>query len=122
MILADWKNMVIIENPLGNTPKLDYTTIMNGGAKDEILHAMQEYAFFYIVNIPNFDPQAEIEVMKAFFSQPQDIKEKYASNKNNPSNSNVLRGWFWNFKFNSDLSSILIGQWKSGPKSKFSRI
>ena len=81
-----------LQNPLANAPKLDYTRIMNGGAREEILQSMKDYAFFYIVNIPNFDPQGEVDVMENFFNQPQEVKEKYASIKNNSSNSNVLRG------------------------------
>ena len=80
------------ENPLLYAPKLDYTKIMNGGAREEILRAMQDYSFFYIVNIPHFDPLGEVAVMETFFNQPQGVKEKYGSVKHNPRNSNVLRG------------------------------
>nr|AIW06469.1 putative isopenicillin-n-synthase [Thalassocalyce inconstans] len=80
-------------NPLLDVPKLDYNKIMNGSARDEILQAMKDYAFFYIVNIPKFDPHAEIDVMRRFFNQPREVKESYASVKHNPSNNNVLRGY-----------------------------
>ena len=87
------------ENPLADTPKLDYKAIMTGEARERILQAMQEYAFFYIVNIPNFDPNAEMDAMEQFFSEPQDIKEKYATVGNNPKNSNVIRGLTFNLIF-----------------------
>nr|AIW06468.1 putative isopenicillin-n-synthase [Lampocteis cruentiventer] len=82
-----------ISNPLTDVPKLDYNKIISGNARDDILQAMKDYAFFYIVNIPNYDPQAEIEVIKRFFSEPQEIKERYASAKHNPRNTNVFRGY-----------------------------
>lgn len=87
--------MVVIKqqiNPLVGTPRLDYTQIMNGGAREDILKAMRDYSFFYIINIPDFDPKAEVDVMKSFFSMSQNQKDRYASAKNNPCNSNVLRG------------------------------
>ena len=94
MIAANQQRMVVESqsNPLAETPKIDYNKIMNGGAREEIIQAMKDYSFFYIVNIPNFDPQAELDVMEQFFSQSQETKEKYASIKNNPNNANILRG------------------------------
>ena len=95
MISVNQQKMIVKENqfnPLNDTPKIDYRKIMNGGAREEILQAMRDYSFFYILNIPNFDPQAEMDAMKTFFSLPKELKEKYASVKNNPDNSNVLRG------------------------------
>nr|AIW06456.1 putative isopenicillin-n-synthase [Ctenophora sp. N2 WRF-2014] len=80
-------------NPLNNVPKFNYRDILDGSAREDIVQAMQQYAFFYIVNIPGFDAQAEFEAIKAFFGLPQVIKERCATIKHNPNNSNVLRGY-----------------------------
>nr|AIW06452.1 putative isopenicillin-n-synthase [Bathyctena chuni] len=81
------------ENPLIDVPKLKYQSIMKGTCQDDILNAMSEYGFFYIIDIPGFDSHAELDTMKAFFNWPQETKEKYASMKHNSNNKNVLRGY-----------------------------
>ena len=55
---------------------------------------LQKYAFFYVVNIPGFDPKAELEAIKGFFEQPLEVKKKSASKKHAPDNPNILRGYF----------------------------
>nr|AIW06448.1 putative isopenicillin-n-synthase [Ctenophora sp. C WRF-2014] len=80
-------------NPLDNVPKFKYNDIVGGTLKDKIVKAMAEYGFFYIIDIPGFEPQAEYQMMKSFFELPQNTKENYASIKHNPENSNVLRGY-----------------------------
>nr|AIW06481.1 putative isopenicillin-n-synthase [Ctenophora sp. T WRF-2014] len=80
-------------NPLHDVAKIEHSQIMAGNAKQDILDALQKWGFFYIVNIPDFDALKEMETMKTFFGHPQEVKERFASNKNNPANSNVLRGY-----------------------------
>ena len=79
-------------NPLLAVPKIDYHDIVSGKALDQIREAVMEYAFFYIVNIPEFDPLTELNLMKGYFPQSYEDKDRCASVKNNPKNSNVLRG------------------------------
>nr|AIW06480.1 putative isopenicillin-n-synthase [Lampea lactea] len=81
------------DNPLSEVPKYKYDDIVSGSLKDQIIGAMSKYGFFYIIGIPGFDPQAEYQMMKSFFNQPQSTKENYGSVKHNPNNSNVLRGY-----------------------------
>ena len=97
--------MAISENPFADTPKLEYTDIMSGQAGGEILQALREYSFFYITNIPNFDPQDELNLMKSFFNKPEEVKEKYATLGNNPKNSNIIRG----LTFKSSVRRLLFG-------------
>nr|AIW06454.1 putative isopenicillin-n-synthase [Ctenophora sp. W WRF-2014] len=80
-------------NPLSNVPKFNYQDILDGSAREDIIQAMQQYAFFYIINIPGFDAHAEVEAIKAFFSLPQAVKERCASIKHNANNTNILRGY-----------------------------
>ena len=80
------------DSPLLNVPKLDYTRILAGELQNEILSAMQEFAFFYIVNIPELHAEEEVDVMRGFFDLPLGVKERCGTVKHSPSNTNVLRG------------------------------
>nr|AIW06472.1 putative isopenicillin-n-synthase [Beroe abyssicola] len=82
-----------LRNPLDNVPKLDYSQIMGGEMQAEILSALREFAFFYIVDIPGFEAETEMEVMREFFRLPLSAKERYGTVKHNPNNTNVLRGY-----------------------------
>ena len=79
-------------NPLQNVPKLDYTQLIKGEIQADIISAMREFAFFYVVDIPEFEAEAELEVMREFFSLPLSVKERYGTVKLNPNNANVFRG------------------------------
>ena len=80
------------ENPLSAVPKIDYGDLVSGKGLDQLRHAVTEYAFFYIINIPEFDALTELNLMKGYFAQTYSDKDSCASAKNNPKNSNVLRG------------------------------
>nr|AIW06458.1 putative isopenicillin-n-synthase [Bathocyroe fosteri] len=86
-------NKDLITNPLHGVPRIEHSQIMGGNSKQDIIDAMQKYGFFYIVNIPNFDASKEVETMKTFFDHSQEVKERFASIKNNPTNNNILRGY-----------------------------
>eukprot|EP00116_Pleurobrachia_bachei_P006176 sb/3466438/ len=82
-----------LENPLSAVPKIDYADLVSGKGLDQLKYAVTEFAFFYIVNIPEFDALTELNLMKGYFAQSYADKDACASAKNNPKNSNVLRGY-----------------------------
>nr|AIW06461.1 putative isopenicillin-n-synthase [Dryodora glandiformis] len=117
--------MVAVQtNPLFSVPQLDYSEIASGEAREALIQVLQKYAFFYVVNIPGFDPKAELEAIKGFFEQPLDVKKKSASKKHTPDNSNILRGYGYTTNIEgSPIEEVFnVGQYESREvkKSQFS--
>nr|AIW06459.1 putative isopenicillin-n-synthase [Hormiphora californensis] len=101
-------------NPLSAVPKIDYADLVSGAALEQIRHAVKEYAFFYIINIPEFDASLELNLMKGYFAQSYAEKDQCASVKNNPDNCNVLRGYGYQNSGGTRIEEVFnIGQYET---------
>ena len=54
---------------------------------------MQEFGFFYVTNVPDYNAIQELTLLKHFFSLPDATKMSLAVKKHEPKNSNIYRGY-----------------------------
>ena len=55
--------------------------LKEGKVRKQILSAMSEYGFFYIVDIPNYDPKLELKEIERFFNMSTGDKMSVATGK-----------------------------------------
>nr|AIW06477.1 putative isopenicillin-n-synthase [Charistephane fugiens] len=75
--------------------KIRYNDIIlpNPAVDSKVLHDMNAFGFFYVIDIPEYDATKELELLKHVFELPSDVKHTFAVRKHNPNNKNVYRGY-----------------------------
>nr|AIW06440.1 putative isopenicillin-n-synthase [Thalassocalyce inconstans] len=75
--------------------KIPYTDLLNDNPYVDpfVLHSMKTYGFFYVVDVPNYSAEAELELMTTFFGLPEDVKADVEIRAHNPANANAYRGY-----------------------------
>nr|AIW06425.1 putative isopenicillin-n-synthase [Ctenophora sp. B WRF-2014] len=79
----------------GPVARIPYHDLLNDNLYIDpfVLRSMQEYGFFYVVDIPGYNASIELDYMKEFFSLDEKVKDKLAIKRHNPDNINAYRGY-----------------------------
>jgi len=76
-------------------PTISFSDLINDDQTidPKILSSMQEFGFFYVTNVPDYNAIQELTLLKHFFSLPDATKMALAVKKHEPKNSNIYRGY-----------------------------
>jgi len=75
--------------------RIPYTDLMNDNPYVDpfVLHSMKTFGFFYVVDVPDYSAETELELMTTFFGLPEDVKADVEIRAHNPANPNAYRGY-----------------------------
>ena len=92
--------------------RIPYTDLMNDNPYVDpfVLHSMKTFGFFYVVDVPDYSAETELELMTTFFGLPEDVKADVEIRAHNPANPNAYRGNIFRYTVRSqvELTTVLF--------------